>query len=149
MDELIECGRCGGNACYAVEVSPEIKNYWCYGCGFISNSVMKIDSEFLKEQMEMLPDLYKALMVEDEEGKVWMPSTVNILDKGMVFASGNNALNWRWASVKATPVLESEQEKYKLKDGTSPKWRMDMTTQRYFEEKDYIEALSFIGVLPE
>lgn len=149
MDELIECLRCEGDACYTVEVAPGIKNFWCYGCGFISNSVIKSDSEFLKEQMEVLPDLYKALMVEDEEGKIWMPSTVNIPDKGMVFASGNSASNWKWAAVKATLILESEKDKYKLKDGTSPKWRMDMTTQKFFEEKEYIEALSYIGVLPE
>ena len=54
MDELIECSRCGGDACYAVEVAPGIKNFWCYGCGFISNSIIKPDSEFLKEQMEVL-----------------------------------------------------------------------------------------------
>jgi hypothetical protein len=149
MDNLIECDRCGSDCCYVQEVSPEIKNYQCFGCGFVSNSIMKPDSEFLKEQMEILPDLYKALMVEDEKGKVWMPSTVNIPTQGMVFANGNNADNWMWSAVKAVPVKEDEKEKYKLKNGSYAEWRMDMETIKHFPERDYMEALSYINVLPE
>jgi hypothetical protein len=131
------------------EVSPEIKLYWCYGCGFTCNTAMKLESEFLKEQMEILPELYKALIVEDEEGKIWMPSSVNIPNKGMVFANGTNATNWKWTAVLAVPVKEEEKEKFKLKGGGYAEWKMDMTTQKHFDERDYIEALSYIGVLPE
>jgi hypothetical protein len=42
---------------------------------------MKRDSEFLQQQMEVLPELYKELMGEDENGIIWMPSVVNIPDK--------------------------------------------------------------------
>ena len=41
--------------------------------------------------MEILPELYKSLMVEDETGKIWMPSMVNIPDKGMVFTDGTGS----------------------------------------------------------
>ena len=30
------------------------------------------------KQMELLPNLYKELMGEDDGGKIWMPSTVNM-----------------------------------------------------------------------
>ena len=53
-DNLVICDRCGSDACYVQEVNNEIKNYMCYGCGFITNSVMKKDSKFLEEQMETL-----------------------------------------------------------------------------------------------
>ena len=149
MDNLVECTRCGSDACYMQEVSPEIKLYWCYGCGFTSNTAMKMDSEFLKEQMEILPELYKSLMVEDEIGKIWMPSMVNIPNKGMVFADGTNPTNWRWAAVLATTVKEEEKEKFKLKSGGYAEWKMDMSTIKHFDERDYIEALSYIGILPE
>jgi len=148
MDNLIKCDRCGSDACYMQEVNGEVKNYQCYGCGFISNSLMKKDSQFLEEQMELLPNLYKELMGEDESGKVWMPSTVNMPTKGMVFANGKNAHSWKWGAVLAVPVKEEEKEKYPIpnKEGEFYEWRMDMGTMKEFDEKDYIEALDYIGI---
>jgi hypothetical protein len=149
MDNLIICDRCGSDACYKQEINLDVNLYWCYGCGFTSNTAMKMDSEFLKEQMEILPELYKSLMVEDEAGKIWMPSMVNMPDKGMVFADGTNSTNWRWAAVLATTIKEEEKEKFKLKSGGYAEWKMDMSTIKHFDERDYIEALSHIGILPE
>ena len=108
MDNLTTCPRCGSDACYTQEVTNEIKNYMCYGCGFLTNSLMKQGEEFFTEQMVTLPDLYKELMGEDENGLIWMPNMVNIPNKGMVFADGKNASDWRWAGVKAVPMPEEE-----------------------------------------
>ena len=151
MDNLITCTRCGSDACYVDEVNQDIKTYFCYGCGFQTNSLMKEDSDFYLEQIETLPELYKDLMIDDEEGKIWMPSAVNIPNQGMVFANGNNAENWAWSAVKAVPVTEEEKTKYPIpgKKDEYYEWRMDMTTMKYFSENDFIEALSYIGVLPE
>lgn len=134
MDNLIECSRCGSDACYVAEVNDKIKNYSCFGCGFITNTLMTRDSEFLTEQMETLPDLYKELMGEDENGLVWMPNTINIPGQGMVFADGTRGDNWRWGA-----VLPSEEDSKK----------MDMATIKHFEERDYMEALDYIGVFNE
>ena len=151
MDNLTICERCGSDACYVQEVNQDIKNYQCYGCGFITNSLMKKDSQFFDEQMELLPNLYKELMGEDETGKIWMPSTVNLPEKGMIFANGTNAENWKWAAVKSVPVLEEEKEKYPIlgKPGEFYKHRMDMSTLKEFEEGDYLEALDFIEVFKQ
>ena len=148
MDNLTICNRCGSDACYVQEVNSEITLHFCYGCGFQANSAMKRDSEFLKEQMEILPELYKELMGEDENGLIWMPSMVNIPDKGMVFADGSRASNWAWGAVKAIPMPEEEKAKFKAK-GKEYDYKMDMTTLQHFPERDFIEALSYIGVLPE
>lgn len=145
MDNLITCERCGSDACYVQEVNHEIKNYMCYGCGFITNSVMKRDSEFIKEQMEIIPDLYKELMGEDENGLVWMPNTVNIPNKGMVFADGTSAQNWKWGAVLAVEMSDEEKTKFKDKGKTYEK-KMDMSTIKHFEERDFVEALDYIGV---
>ena len=145
FDELKECSRCGSDACYVQEITKEITIEMCYGCGFLSNSLMKQGNDFFKEQIEVLPELYKVLLDEEEDtGKVWMPSTINVEDKGMIFADGTGRDNWRWGAVKAIPVTKEESEKYKGK-----KYRADMSTIKHFEERDYIEALSYIGVLPE
>jgi hypothetical protein len=144
-DELKECTRCSSDACYTQEVTKDINIEMCYGCGFQSNSIIKNGNEFFNQQFENLPELYKELMDEEEDtGKIWMPTIINLKDKGMVFADGTNRDNWRWAAVKAIPVIEEELEKYK-----GEKHRADMSTIKHFEERGFIEALSYIGVLPE
>jgi len=146
MDNLTTCDRCGSDACYVQEVNNEIKNYMCYGCGFVTNSLMKKGEKFFEEQIEMLPHLYKELMGEDEETNlVWMPNTINIPNKGMVFADGATALNWKWAAVKAIPIPEKEKAQFKEK-GKDYEFKMDMTSIKHFEERDFMEALDYIGV---
>tara|TARA_R110000744_G_scaffold380183_1_gene500065 strand:+ start:1725 stop:2186 length:462 start_codon:yes stop_codon:yes gene_type:complete len=151
MDNLILCSRCTSDACYIQEVNEEISIYQCYGCGFTTNSIMKKGNKFFEEQLETLPNLYKALMGEDENGLIWMPSTINIHDKGMVFANGKNEREWKWGAAKAIPVKDEEKEKYPIpnKKGEYYKWRMDMANVKEFKEKDYMDALSYIGVLPQ
>jgi len=144
-DELVECGRCGGNACYVQEVTKDVKIEQCFGCGFLTNSLMKRDTPFFFAQMQELPNLYKDLMVEDEStGKIWMPTLINIKDKGMVFADGTSKDSWAWAGVKAVKI-KTAKDKIKYKGA---KWRADMTTIKHFSEKDYMDALSYIGVIP-
>ena len=148
MDNLTTCDRCGSDVCYVQEVNQDVKLHFCYGCGFQANTAMKRDSEFLQQQMEVLPELYKELMGEDENGTIWMPSVVNIPEKGMVFADGSNGQNWRWAAVKATLMSEEEKTKFKEK-GKEYDYKMDMTTITHYPERDFMEALSYIGVLPQ
>ena len=144
-DSLKICTRCGSDACYTQEVTKDINIEMCYGCGFQSSSVIKKGNDFYNQQFENLPELYKVLMDEEEDtGKIWMPTIINLKDKGMVFADGSGRADWRWAAVKAIPVLEEELEKYK-----GEKHRVDMSTIKHFEERGFIEALSYIGVLPE
>ena len=145
-DNLTTCDRCGSDACYVQEVNHEIKNYMCYGCGFITNSLMKKGEEFFETQMETLPELYKELMGEDEDtGLIWMPNTINLPNKGMVFADGKNGSNWAWAAAKAIPMPEEEQEKFKAK-GKNYKFKMDMENIKHYPEGDFMEALEYIGV---
>ena len=116
FDELKTCTRCDSDACYKQEVSKDISLELCYGCGFQHNSIMVKDSDFYKEQMEILPEIYKVLMDEDEEEKIWMPTSINVKDKGMVFASGQNRESWNWGAVKAILIPEEDREKYKDRD---------------------------------
>ena len=143
-DNLGVCPRCGSDACYMQEVTKDITIELCYGCGFQSNSIMKVGSDFLNEQMETLPDLYKSLIDEEGSGKVWMPSFHNVEGKGMVFADGISREKWAWGAVKHIEVLEEEKDKYK-----GAKYRADMGTLKHFLERDFIGALTYINVLPE
>ena len=156
-DNLIKCNRCEGNACYTQEVN-KITLYSCYGCGFQTSTVMKRGEKFLEEQMDILPELYKALLGEDEEGLVWMPQTVNLPQNGMVFATAAKEFgvkgeavsqdNYEWAGVKAVKITEEEKHKFPIpkKEGEFYEWRMDMTTEKRFAHNDFVEALDYIGV---
>jgi len=151
-EEIINCPRSGGNLCYKVQVAPEIYNYMSISCGFWTNSFMTEGHEFYIQQMETLPELYKDLAWKDPEtGLIWLPNTINEQTKGMVFANGTNALNWRWAAVKAIEIPEEDREKHPIpgKPGEFMKYKMDMKNMKTFEERDYMDALSYIGILPE
>ena len=151
MDKLINCPCCDSDACFVDETTPNISTYFCYGCGFQTNSLMKEGEEFYKQQISILPELYKDLLNKDDNGTIWMPSTINLPQQGMVFANGPSKEDWGWAAVKAVPVTEEEKEKYPIpsQKGKFYEWRMDMTTLKMFTKRDYIEALSYIGILPE
>jgi len=151
MDNLINCSRCGSDACYVEEVNQDIKTYFCYGCGFQTNSIMKEGETFFEEQSNILPELYKDLFFKDEDGKIWMASSVNLPQQGMIFANGPSKEDWGWAAVKAVEVTEEEKTKYPIpgKKEEFYEWRMDMTTLKMFPEREYMEALSYIGVIPE
>ena len=151
MDNLTICKHCGSDACYVIENSPTVKTYSCFGCGFTTNSLMKQGEEFYIQQLEVLPEIYKDVLFEDENELIWMPTTINLPQQGMVFYNGTNKENAKWAAVKAVEVLEEEKEKYpiKSKPGEFYKDRMDMSTMKPFEMKEFMEALTYIGVLPE
>jgi hypothetical protein len=151
IDNLIICSHCNSNACYVIENSPTIKTYSCFGCGFTTNSLMKEGEQFYIEQMEILPELYKDVMYKDKDNLIWMPTTINIPDKGMIFYNGTSKENAKWAAVKAVEIKEEEKEKYPIKNkpGEYYKFRMDMSTMKSFEMKEFIDALSYTKILPE
>lgn len=123
-ESLIICPRCGGDACH--EVSNDKLTVWsCFGCGFTSNSTLTEDK--LDEVEAVMPQLYKDLKFKDENNYYWYPSTVILENKAMVFADGKNKDEWQWAAV------QSKDDK------------ADMTTVKYFEEKDFMEGLDYIG----
>tara|TARA_B100001093_G_C26677637_1_gene949013 strand:+ start:681 stop:1124 length:444 start_codon:yes stop_codon:yes gene_type:complete len=145
LDTIIDCPKSGGDLCYKTEINKDITNYLSLSCGFWTNTLMEKDSKFYTEQVISLPELYKDISWEDPKTNlIWIPNTINIQDKGMVFANGSNAKDWKWSAVKAIPLKESDEAKV---EGQTHK--MDMSTIKSFKERDYIDALSYIGVLPE
>ena len=124
QESLIICARCGGNACH--EASNGQLTIWsCFGCGFTANSTLTDDK--LEEVEAVIPQLYKDLKFKDEKGLYWYPNSVMLEDRSMVFADGRSIDDWKWAGVQS-------------KDG-----KADMTTVKYFDEKEFMEALDYIG----
>jgi hypothetical protein len=112
---------------------------------------MKEGEDFYNQQILALAELYKDLFFTDKDGKVWMPTTINVPTQGMVFANGSSIQEWNWAAVKAVKVTEEEKTKYPIpgKKDEFYEFRMDMTTLKTFAERDFMEALSYLGLLPK
>ena len=150
-DNLTICPRCGSDACYEQDLGANYKVSQCYGCGFTTNSQMTSKSQFLEEQLEILPELYKDLIFIDDKGYHWMPSAINNPEQGMVYADGKTPEEWKWSAVKAMLIPEEDREKYPMpgKEGEYYKYKMDTSTLQRFEERDFIEALDYIGAFKQ
>jgi len=140
MEGLIDCSRCGGNACLQQQ-AEEVVTYFCFGCGFTTTSASTSESEMITNTLSSSPELYKDLMFVDEKGLVWLPATITLPKSGMVFIDGTDKSQWAWAAAKAVPIPEEDKEKYKP-DQTH---KMDMKNVKYFGEKDFMDALEEIG----
>jgi hypothetical protein len=126
-EKLITCPRCGSNACSEVsDVAYGNFAIWsCFGCGFTTNSTMT--EENIEQAEAVMPELYTALKYKDTEGKYWYPNSVMLDSKAMVFAEGTSVEDWKWSAVQSN-------------DG-----KADMTTKQEFAERDFMEALDYIG----
>jgi hypothetical protein len=148
-EEIIQCPKSGGDLCYKTQVTSDITNYMSLSCGFWTNSLMKEGEEFFEAQIETLPELYKDLAWKDPNTDlIWIPNTINEQELGMVFANGSNAQNWGWAAVKSILIPKEERKNHPIpgKEGEFMKYKIDMPNMKMFHERDYIEALDYIGV---
>jgi len=149
-DSLDICGKCGSDACYVTPLNNTNNNYFCFGCGFQTNDLMKQGEFNFEEYEETIPELYKDIKVADDETRVWYPITINIHNKGTVFVHGTDATNWEWAGVKVKEVSEAEKGKFKI-PGTDNFYlhKTDMESMKKFPRKDFIEGLDYINFFEE
>ncbi len=141
--ELVK-GPFGSNACYEQsfeQEGEEIKTWLCFGSGFTTSTLMTKGSKTMNDLLETAPELYKELLFTDETGRIWVPATITLPEKGMVFLDGKSTEDWKWKAVKAVAIAEAEKEKYP--DGQS--FKMDMTNGKEYGRKDFMDALEHIG----
>lgn len=140
MDKLVDCKRCGGNACYEQNVDENTTTWMCMGCGFTTSTLMSKDGEVVKNAVETSPELYKDIMFEDSDKRVWLPATITLPAKGMVFVDGTDKKDWKWAAVNAISLQEGDK---KVSEDQTHK--MDMKNVKHFNQKDFMDALETIG----
>ena len=112
-DKLVISPVCGGNACYESEFQTQegtIKTWLCMTSGYTSNTTMTLDSEALKQTLELTADLIKDLRQDHEppgggETLAWFPTVITMPNKGMIFPEPIKETNdWQWTCVKAIPI---------------------------------------------
>ena len=140
MEQLTTCKRCGSDACYEQHVNEETTTWLCMGCGFTTSTLMTEGSAPINNILETSPELYKDLMHTDAQGHIWVPSTITLPKRGMVFLDGTSTDNWKWAAVKAVPLEESDKKMSKEQTH-----KMDMKNVQHFKERDFMDALESIG----
>jgi hypothetical protein len=156
-DKLVNSPVCDSNACYESEFQTQdgiIKTWLCMTSGYTSNTTMTLDSEALKQTLELTAELIKDLRQDHVppgggEKLAWFPTAITMPEKGMIFPEPLKDTNgWSWTVVKAIPIPEDEQEKYPdpRNPGTNYKNRMDMKNLKRFDKLCFMDAAEELGM---
>jgi len=158
-DKLVNSPICDSDACYESEFQTAdgpIKTWLCMTSGYTSNTTMTLDSEGLKQMMELTAELIKDLRQDHEppgggEKLAWFPTAITMPDKGMIFPEpikGAGKDEWMWTVVKAIPIPKEEQEKYPdpSNPGTFYENRMDMKNMKRYDKLCFMDAAEDLGM---
>lgn len=145
-DDLVTCGACEGSLCYQQVIDEHTTTWMCFNCGWSSSTAMYKGSPAVNNILKTAPDLYKDILIEDRQGRIWAPATIVNPEVGMVFVDGTTASNWRWASVKAIPLTKRERRRPERRGHTH---KMDMKSIKYFERNEFLEAMDYANLLGE
>lgn len=144
-DKLVE-GPFGSNACYEQTFDYEgqdITTWLCFGSGFTSSTLMTEGSKVLNDAIETAPELYKDLMHTGDDGRIWLPATITLPKKGMVFLDGTNKKDWNWTAVLAKKITKEERKEKQYPD--NQEYKMDMQNKKIFGQGDFMDAMDYIG----
>lgn len=139
---LVDCRKCGSNACAEITNSENEASYkaWiCMTCGFTSSPGTDDSNKELIESG--LPEIYKDLRFKDSIGLYWYPTSINLPKNGMVFVDGTSTKDWKWSAVPARKLKLKEKIKYPEYITHIP----DMKKKKLFEQLEFMDALGSIG----
>jgi hypothetical protein len=139
---MIICPKCGCDGCYKTPINETKSNYFCWGCGFQTNDLMKEGEFDFTAFEETMPELYKDVKYTDQESRVWYPISINLPDKGTVFLNGTSKEDIKWSAIKVIELTEEEKKEPKYKSLT---YKSDAKSLQNFGE-DFIEACDYVGI---
>jgi hypothetical protein len=172
-DKLVNSPICDSNACYESEFKTQdgtVKTWLCMTSGYTSNTTMTLDSEALKQTLELTADFIKDLRQDHEppgggEKLAWFPTVINMPEKGMIFPEpvkerklykngdkpGGTVVEgivFKWTVVKAIDIPEEEQHKYPdpTNPGTNYTKRVDMKNPKRFGKLEFMDAAEELGM---
>ena len=158
-DKLVNSPICNSNACYESEFQTQdgiVKTWLCMTSGYTSNTTMTLDSEGLKQTLELTADLIKDLRQDHVppgggEKLAWFPTAITMPNKGMIFpepVTGAGKEEWMWTVVKAIPIPKEEQNKYPdpRNPGKFYETKMDMKNLKRFDKLCFMDAAEELGM---
>ena len=157
-DKLVNSPICDSNACYESEFQTEngaVKTWLCMTSGYTSNTTMTLDSDSLKQTLELTADLIKDLRQDHippggGEKLAWFPTAITMPNKGMIFPEPikKNSKDWGWPVVKSISIPKDEQHKYPdpSNPGTFYKNKMDMKNLKRYGKLEFMDAAEELGM---
>lgn len=135
-DKLITCPHCGALLLYEYEHTNH-KQWMCFNCGYGSSTFMVKDSDFVKQNKEVLPELIKDLEYIDENNFVWFPTVINVAEKGILFPNGGSKDAWGWS---VAPLVEiGKEEKSRFPKNQTHK--VDLSKMEHFKKEEFASAV--------
>ena len=162
-DKLVVCPICGSDAMYESEFHTQdgiVKTWLCMTSGYTSNTTMTLDSESLKQTLELTAELIKDLRQDHippggGETLAWFPTCITMPNKGMIFpdpikgaSTLDNKQDWHWTVVKAIPIPKEDQSKYPdpRNPGKFYEYKMDMENMKHFNKLCFMDAAEELGM---
>ena len=144
----IKCPLCESQNCFEESID-ETKSYLCVQCGYMSTSLYIPGSDTLKKAFETTTRLIQDLQYYDlERNLVWVPSVVNVPNKGMVVPEGDVG-NWWWSYIPIIEIEESEKEQYPVPDklGSFYEFRLVVDQKEMFHSSNgFMLAMEKMGM---
>ena len=92
-DKLVNSPICDSDVCYESEFQTQegiVKTWLCMTSGYTSNTTMTLDSEALKQTLELTAEMIKDLRLDlvppgGGEKLAWFPTAITMPNKGMIF----------------------------------------------------------------
>ena len=147
--EKVTCPHCGGSNCF-IEEYEDVESHLCMDCGYTTTSLNIEGSVQMVDWESALPELVKVIKWVDPQTKlIWLPSTLNVPQKGIVFPDGITAQDWKWRSAPVVSVSKEEQKKYPIpgKPGEFYKTKIDFSKSQLFDQSEFQNACKHIGLI--
>ena len=142
MEKRIICPVCNAEKMCIEESQGDLISYMCFRCGYMSDSRMVDESEFMEKHLKNTPQIIKDLKQYDIERSIyWYPSVVNVPEKGVVYPKEDPETfqdTYCWVAAK---YIKSERKGYDFE--------LDMDNSREFNYVLFYEALRYIEVIIE
>ncbi len=139
MEKKITCPMCyAEKMCIEETQAGNFSSYICFRCGYMSDSRMTEDSEFMENYLKNTPQIVIELKQYDIERSIyWYPTVINVPDKGVIFPK-EEVDTYIWIAAK---YIESKKEGYEVE--------LDMDNAKEYNATNFYNALQYIGVVVE
>ena len=136
METKIKCPHCySKKMCFETKVE-DYSSFLCFRCGFMSDTRLVPESEFLEQHLENTPYLVESLSHYDINRRIyWYPSVMNMGARGVVFPIRDKK-TYKW---KACKYIETDKDNYSKE--------LDVENGMEVEKFDFLKTLDFMEII--
>ena len=152
-EKNVVCPICGSYRCFEASTEPKTEeSYLCIQCGYMSHSKYLENSDILTQQLDKSADIIgKCKKMDKERGIVWLPSVLNMGERGIIYPEGKDEKDWYWKYAKTKQLAEDEQKDYPVpnQEGKFYQSILDVKNAKTYDKLDFISACKDMGIVQE